>query len=318
LRAALAALLVCLLGWTLVECGSKSLPQRAAEASGALDAAEMELSADERRAVLAMSAHSFELEGGAARRMRARVGELVSWKQGRSWRDAQAIGPRLWSRGAYSLALSLVALAVAALLGIGAAVAVREERRPWLERLAEASSALFMTLSLPVIALLALGAFALGRPFELVPVSGGGLGAAIMPALVLALPVAASIYRHTLGGLRRCEGEAWTRALLAKGMARRRLVRRHFLRHALRAPLALAPAFVAYLLGASVVVERVFGLPGLGDWLARSAAAGDLPVVMSAACFGAFVIALCSSAVESLLDRVDPRRSVGRGEEATR
>jgi ABC-type dipeptide/oligopeptide/nickel transport system permease component len=86
------------------------------------------------------------------------------------------------------------------------------------------------------------------------------------------------------------------------------LWRVYVLRSVLPSVLALLPPLLAYILAASVVVERVFAIEGVGDLLAWAAQAGDAPVLIAAASLSAAIISLASSATLALIGRLDPRR----------
>jgi peptide/nickel transport system permease protein len=76
---------------------------------------------------------------------------------------------------------------------------------------------------------------------------------------------------------------AYIRTAIIKGMPRRRVVLRHALRNALMAPITIIMLHVNWLIGGVVVVEAIFGYPGLGSYIYRSAIFGDANAVEAAA-----------------------------------
>jgi peptide/nickel transport system permease protein len=76
---------------------------------------------------------------------------------------------------------------------------------------------------------------------------------------------------------------AYIRTAIIKGMPYRRVVTRHAVRNALMAPITIIMLHVNWLVGGIVVVEVIFGYPGLGNYIFRAAIFGDYTAVMAAA-----------------------------------
>jgi peptide/nickel transport system permease protein len=164
-------------------------------------------------------------------------------------------------------------------------------------------------LPIPWLALLAIRTFAYGHPFALLPPGGlDSLGQAILPVLLLASAPAAVVWRQARQEMRAQYASDWVLAARARGTGPERLWRVYILRAALPRVLALVPPLLAYVFAASVVVERVFAIDGVGDLIARAAAAGDAPVLIASASISASLISLASSGVDALAMKLDPRR----------
>ena len=76
---------------------------------------------------------------------------------------------------------------------------------------------------------------------------------------------------------------AYIRTAIIKGMPRSRVVMRHAVRNALMAPITIIMLHVNWLIGGIVVVEVIFGYPGLGNYIYKAAIFGDYNAVMAAA-----------------------------------
>jgi peptide/nickel transport system permease protein len=76
---------------------------------------------------------------------------------------------------------------------------------------------------------------------------------------------------------------AYIRTAIIKGMPRMRVVLRHAIRNALMAPITIIMLHVNWLIGGLVVVEVIFGYPGLGYYIYRAAIFGDFNAVEAAA-----------------------------------
>jgi len=149
-----------------------------------------------------------------------------------------------------------------------------------------------------------------GSQLGWLPIAGWDGGAPpnlVMPVMVLALPQIAIISRLTRAGMIEVLRSNYVRTARAKGLPESRIVVRHALRAALL-PLVsyLGPAFAGLLTG-SLVVERIFGLPGLGKFFVTSALQRDYTVVMGMVIFFATMILLLNLVADLLYAVLDPR-----------
>ncbi len=133
------------------------------------------------------------------------------------------------------------------------------------------------------------------------PVAGwepGSVRHMILPVITLALPFVAYIARLTRGSLLEVLQAPYLRAARAKGLARGALIRRHALKPMLLPVVSfLGPAAAALLTG-SLVVEQVFGLPGVGRYFVQGAINRDYTLVMGMVIFYAALILLLNLAVD--------------------
>jgi oligopeptide transport system permease protein len=137
--------------------------------------------------------------------------------------------------------------------------------------------------------------------------NGGALPNMVLPVLVLALPQIAVISRLTRAGMIEVLRSNYVRTAKAKGLPEFTIVTKHALRAAVL-PLVsyLGPAFAGLLTG-SLVVERIFGLPGLGKFFVTSALQRDYTVVMGMVIFYAALILLLNLLADILYAVLDPR-----------
>jgi len=117
-------------------------------------------------------------------------------------------------------------------------------------------------------------------------------------------PRAARLTAGTVAGALR---QTWVLTAKAMGATSRDLLWGHVLPNALLAALALVGVQVAFLLSATVVVEWLFGWPGVGDLLAGSLRAMDFPVVEAAMFAIAFLVFATYAMVDLVVAAVDPR-----------
>jgi peptide/nickel transport system permease protein len=105
----------------------------------------------------------------------------------------------------------------------------------------------------------------------------------VLPVLTLTLIELGYVARITRASMVEVMDSAYIRTAIIKGMPYRRVVVRHAVRNALLAPITVIMLHVNWLIGGIVVVEVIFGYPGLGNYIFKAAIFGDYNAVMAAA-----------------------------------
>lgn len=206
-----------------------------------------------------------------------------------------------------SLMLGGLAIAVALIAGVSlgllAAIRAGGVADKSIMMLATIATALPTFVTGPALALF------LGLWLGLLPVSGRGDGIAwlVMPVAALALPVAGAIAKLTRAGLATVLKQDHIRTARAHGLPESRVLFKHGLRPSL-VPVAsyLGPAAAGLLTGA-VVVETVFGLPGLGRYFVQGALNRDYPLVLGVVTIYAGLIILFNLFADLIYGWLDPR-----------
>ncbi|MES2034679.1 MAG: oligopeptide ABC transporter permease OppB [Pseudomonadota bacterium] len=137
--------------------------------------------------------------------------------------------------------------------------------------------------------------------------NGGAVANLILPVTVLALPQIAIISRLTRAGMIEVLKSNYIRTARAKGLPEHLIVRKHALRAAIL-PLVsyLGPACAGLLTG-SLVVEKIFNLPGLGKFFVISALQRDYTVVMGMVIVYALLILVLNLIADMAYAALDPR-----------
>ena len=142
------------------------------------------------------------------------------------------------------------------------------------------------------------------------PVSGwesGNLRYAILPVITLALPVIAYIARLTRGSLLEVLQSPHIRTARAKGLSESRILWRHAFKPTILPVVSfLGPATAALLTG-SLIVEQIFGLPGVGLYFVQCAVNRDYTLVMGMVVFYAVLIMLLNLLVDLAYGWLNPR-----------
>jgi peptide/nickel transport system permease protein len=142
-------------------------------------------------------------------------------------------------------------------------------------------------------------------PFTEDPVQN--LKTMILPAISLALPFMAILMRFTRSSVLEVVGQEYVRVARAKGLPQRRVLLRHILPNAGIPILTIAGIQVAALLGGTVIVEQIFGLPGVGRYIYEAISNRDYPVVQSVVLVMATIFVAVSLVVDVLYAVLDPR-----------
>lgn len=143
------------------------------------------------------------------------------------------------------------------------------------------------------------------RPFLDDPVQN--LKTMILPAIALGLPLSAVLMRFVRSAVLEVLGQEYVRTARAKGIPRSQVLFRHVMPNAGIPILTIVGIQVAGLLGGTVIIEQIFGLPGVGRYVYEAIANRDYPVVQGVTLVLAFLFVLVSLLVDVLYAVLDPR-----------
>lgn len=129
----------------------------------------------------------------------------------------------------------------------------------------------------------------------------------ILPSLSLGLPLAAILMRITRSSVLEVIGQEHVRTARAKGLTERTVIGRHVMRNASIPIITIAGIQIARLLGGTVIIEQIFGMPGVGRYIYEAIANRDYPVVQGVTLVIATLFVLVSLFVDVLYAVVDPR-----------
>lgn len=214
----------------------------------------------------------------------------------------------IWTGFPVSLQLGGAAVIVATVLGIalGVIAALRQN-----SRVDVGVMGLAMTgIAIPNFVMAPLMTLVLGVYLRWLPVAGwgdGGLRHAFLPVVALALPQIAYVARLTRGSMIEVLRSNYVRTARAKGLPERITVLRHALKGALLPVVSyLGPATAAVITG-SVVIEQIFGIPGIGRYFVQGAINRDYTLVMGTVIFYGTLIILANLVVDLVYGVLDPK-----------
>jgi peptide/nickel transport system permease protein len=134
----------------------------------------------------------------------------------------------------------------------------------------------------------------------------------LLPTLALGFSMAGLPARLIRSSLLDVLHEDYIRTAVTKGLSRNAVIVRHALRNALLPAVTVFGYMLGDLLGGAVVVETVFGLPGMGQLVVNSIARRDFPVIQGVVMVIALGYLLCSLLVDILYVALDPRVRYGQ------
>jgi peptide/nickel transport system permease protein len=142
-----------------------------------------------------------------------------------------------------------------------------------------------------------------GRPREFL----NALAHIAMPAFTLALPMAAVLTQVTRSSMMEALRADYIAFAEAKGLSRRRILMRHALKNAMIPAVTVAALETGSLLGGNMIVETVFGWPGVGRLVVQSIFNRDYPLVQAAVLLYAVTYVLLNFAADLLYTMLNPR-----------
>ncbi|MFJ6086952.1 ABC transporter permease [Streptomyces sp. NPDC092369] len=233
------------------------------------------------------------------------LGSLLTGHLGESYQlqrpVAELISDQLWPT--VQLALFALLLAVTVAVALAAATA---GRHPFLR--AAASLAELLAASTPSYwtGILLLTAFSF--QLRIFPVAGAqDFASLVLPAVTLALSLAGVLAQVLREGLETALAQPFVVTARARGLSDTAVRLRHALRHAAIPLVTLTGWLTGSLLGGAVLVETVFGRPGIGALTLQAATNKDIPLVIGLVLLSALVFVVLSTVIDLLYLVIDPR-----------
>jgi len=231
---------------------------------------------------------------------------LARFDLGRSTMSRAPVLDEILPRLPVSLTLAVASMVVAVTVGVLLGVLAALRRRTWADYLAMSASV--AGLSTPTFVLGLLLILVLSVRWRLLPATGAATWwHYILPAITLGLPASAVVARMARSSLLEVLRQDFVRTAWAKGLSRGVVVYRHALKNALIPIITILGLQFGQLMGGAVVVESVFGLPGLGKLLVDRVLGRDYPVIQGVVLVAAFGFVVSNLVVDLVYSLVDPR-----------
>ena len=246
------------------------------------------------------------------------LGGVIQGNLGKSFRTNQEVLPLIAARLPTTVELALLSVALSTAIAIPLGVISALSRNGWTDFSARLLG--LVGLSVPnfwlatILILVASFQFRWSPALIYVPPTQdplANLQQMLLPTISLAVFLTAIVMRMTRSTVLEVLGEDYVRTAYAKGLREKVVIVRHVLRNALIPVVTIIGLQAGTLLGGVVVIEQLFGLPGLGWTLLNAIYQRDYPVVQGTVLFFALVFALINLLVDLTYAQLDPRIRYG-------
>jgi peptide/nickel transport system permease protein len=213
-----------------------------------------------------------------------------------------------------TLTLVLMSLILSIGIGVPAGIASAVYRNTWIDHAARLLT--LVSLSVPSFWLGLMLIILFSLKLNLLPIVGYksvvtdfwfGIRFLILPSFALGTYLAALLARLVRSSVLEVLGQDYIRTARAKGLREKAVLFRHALRNALIPAVTVIGINVGILLGGSVVIETLFVLPGVGQFVVTSLYNRDLPVIQGLILYISILYVLVNLVVDVLYTYLDPR-----------
>lgn len=231
--------------------------------------------------------------------VRGDFGESVKYQ-------GQSVNEIIWRHLPYSATIGVLAYVLALFVGLAAGITAALKQNSAFDYGSMAFAMLGLSVPNFVLGPILVLMFALGI-FIFPPARWGGLSALVLPVVTLAAVYAAYIARLTRAGMLEVMRSDYIRTARAKGLDERTVLLKHGLRGGIIPVVSYTGPALAHLLAGTVVVERVFAIPGLGNIFIQSVFNRDEPLTLGIVAFLSILVMVFNLIVDISYGFLDPR-----------
>lgn len=242
------------------------------------------------------------------------VGNVLKGNFGESFRTGAPVFPEIINRFKITAELAVLACATSLVIAIPLGILSALKRNRPVDKGVRVVA--LLGVSVPSFASATLAILFLSKVFGyFTPVKyvslfeniGTNLEILILPALILGTSMAGSVMRMTRSSILEVLRQDFIKAVRAKGASERVTIFRHALKNGCIPIITLVGMQMGSLLGGTVVIEQIFSIPGLGQYVLTGISQRDYPVVQGSVLFIAFVYVMINLLVDILYTYIDPR-----------
>ena len=234
------------------------------------------------------------------------LGALVQGDLGRSYAQKTEVTEIVASRLPATLLLMVAAIATELVIGLGIGVLAAVRRDTKLDGAVMVAS--FVAVSTPQFVAAMLMLYVFSVQLDWFPVGGyGGIEHLVLPALTLGILGSGWYSRMMRSSMIEVLLQDYIRTARAKGSPAGRVLAVHALRNALLPIVAMIGIDIGLFMGGAVVVESVFGWPGIGQLAWQAIQQVDIPIIMGVTLVSAVAIILGNLLADVVAPFVDPR-----------
>ncbi|MBB5264632.1 peptide/nickel transport system permease protein [Catenibacillus scindens] len=225
---------------------------------------------------------------------------------GTSYKTGQPVSEELMQRFPITFILALGSVLLGTLLAIPLGILSAVKQYTWIDSLILVISMLAVSIPSFWLALMFLSLFSVELGW-LPSIYDASLASWIMPVIVIALSAMSGLTRITRSSMLEVIRSDYIRMAQAKGQTEEKIITRHALRNAMIPILAAVGNSLGTQLGGALVIETIFGMPGIGKYITDAISQRNFPAVQGGVILLAFVFTFVNLVVDLSYTFVDPR-----------
>lgn len=235
------------------------------------------------------------------------IKKLVTWNLGPSFKyEGRTVNDIINQGFPVSFILGIEAIFIALFFGIlfGTIAAIRRGR--WQDYLSMLIAVIGM--SVPSFLMATFLQFLFAMKWDILPVARwGSFSQSILPAFSLAAFPTAVIARLTRTNMVEVLEQDYVQTARSKGLSERAVIFKHVLKNSILPVVSYIGPLSSFILTGSFIIEKIFGIPGLGGWFVTSITNRDYTVIMGVTVFYSFILMISVFFVDLLYLLIDPR-----------
>lgn len=242
------------------------------------------------------------------------VGGAVKGDFGQSLRFSKPVSELIIDRLPVTISLALMAVVIVSIIAIPLGVFMAKRQNKLSDIVF--SSVTQVGMAVPSFWLGMLLIMYLGMTVKFFSISGyvpwtesvkGALGSLLLPAMTIAIPQIAVKFRYVRNTVIEQLQLDYVRTIRSKGISEKYVLFKHVLRNSMIPVLTVFGLIFAEVVAGTIIVEQVFGLPGIGRLLISSIGSRDFPLVQGIIMYITFVVVLVNFFIDILYSVLDPR-----------
>ena len=235
------------------------------------------------------------------------MGNVIRLDFGNSLKyQGESVNEIIWRHFPYSATIGFLAYVLALIVGLTAGIVAARRQNSAFDYGAMAGAMLGLSVPNFVLGPILVLVFALGL-YWFPPARWGGLSNLVLPVITLSAIYMAYVARLTRAGMLEVMRSDYVRTARAKGLSERTVMLKHALRGGIIPVVSFTGPALAGLLAGTVVVEKVFAIPGLGKIFLESIFNRDEPLTLGIVAFLSILIMVANLLVDISYGFIDPR-----------
>ncbi len=232
--------------------------------------------------------------------------DMLHFDLGRSYKTGRPVWQEFSSRFKTSATLAVMAAALSLIIGLLLGMLSAKFKNRLIDRFTRIISAINISIPSYWLAIIFMWIFAM--KLKIAPVTGdAGLKSLVLPALVLGITGSSGLIRITRICIIDNLSEEYVVTLRAKGLSEPQIFVKHILKNISLPIIIMVSSNIISLVGGSIIIENIFGLPGVGQYLLKAIGVRDFPVILGFVFLMSMIVVIINLIAELLSFALDPR-----------